>query len=348
MSRRLPYEPALDGLRGLAVLAVVVFHALPLALPGGFLGVDIFFVLSGYLITNLLLLEHKKTNRIDVRQFYTRRWFRLGPALLVMLTLYGLTVWLFSPEATLKNQGTDILLTLLYLTNWGRALLLKESTDLGHTWSLAVEEQFYIVWPLLLWFIMRAVGRNRALVSVIVILAVASWATRQWLFHDGAVIARIYNGLDTRVESIMWGAVLAAWMNLKTGHLPTRKWTGQLPALAWISLLGILLMFAKADWTSDWYYQYGLTLVAIFSVLMIQHLHSSENSLMKQVFSHPWLVWLGTVSYGLYLWHFPIYKLLLSFDIEDWQLLVLGGMMTVPVAAMSYYGLERPLLKSHK
>lgn len=342
---RLPYEPALNGLRGLSILVVMVFHAVPLALPGGFLGVDVFFALSGYLITRLLLLEYAQTRRIDIKRFFTRRWLRLGPALIAMLVAYGLTLCLFSPHATLKNQGTDIVLALLYLTNWTRAFLIKDPVDLGHTWSLAIEEQFYMGWPLLLWFCLRFVARKNMILLIVLALVALSWSIRLFLFYDGASIVRLYNGLDTRLETVMWGAALAVWLSARqNGTHPSQ--TGKRHVVAWLALAGILWSFSTAEWTSDGYYQWGLTLIAMASVVLISCLHTPTPSSIKHLLSHPALVWLGTVSYGLYLWHFPVYRLLLTFNIKEWWLLGIGAMVTLPIAALSYYGLERPLLNA--
>ena len=320
---------------------------MPLTLTGGFLGVDIFFALSGYLITRLLLLEYEQNQRINLLKFYLRRWFRLGPALLAMLLFYGLTVWLFSPGATLNNQGVDILLASLYLTNWARALLLKQPEDLGHTWSLAVEEQFYIVWPLLLWLLLRTLGPKYLLLLAIVALAASSWGTRLFLFYSDATVSRLYNGLDTRAETIMWGAALAVWTNIPKNTISIQNKGTKVLALTAVSLACVFALLAGAEWASDWYYQYGITATAILAVIIIGYLHSSYSSIIKIVLSNRYLVWLGTVSYGLYLWHFPLYRLLLSLNIKDGWLLLAGSMITVPVAALSYYLLERPLLRYH-
>jgi peptidoglycan/LPS O-acetylase OafA/YrhL len=344
VSYRLPYEPALDGLRGLAVLAVMVFHAVPTGLPGGFLGVDIFFALSGYLITRLLLLEYDASRRVDLARFYTRRWVRLGPALLLMLCVYAITLGLFSQVATWSNEGVDIGLAALYMTNWTRALQLKESVDLGHTWSLAVEQQFYIVWPIVLWLFLRLIKRNDVLLLMVVALALLSCLARHWLFLEGAPIARLYNGLDTRIETILWGAALAVWLNGKSNELVPKLSESANRAVLWPGFLGILISFGMVDWTSDGYYQWGISGTAFLAVLLIGCLIKTKDSSLKKLLSQRWLVWLGTVSYGLYLWHFPIYKLLMAFDITEWRLLLLGGLLTLPVASLSYYAMERPLL----
>ncbi len=347
MKNQSAHEPALDGVRGLAVLAVLVFHALPTTLSGGFLGVDIFFALSGYLITGLLLAEFDATQRLNIRQFFVRRWFRLAPALLAMLMVYGLVVWLFVPLASLKKQGVDILVALLYLTNWGRVISLNAETDLGHTWSLAVEAQFYLVWPFLMWVLLRCVGKRTHLLLAMVALAALSWAVRLVLTAQGVDVSRTYNGLDTRAETLMWGAAFAVLGSLKSA--PQVNPSRQIWNLAGAVCLGVIvLLIAQAQWTSILYYNYGITLVAVSSALLVFYLHRIDQSWVKRLFEQTWLVWVGSISYGLYLWHFPIYRLLTGLGLDRWALLGAGFGLTVVVASVSYYGMERPLMNWRK
>ena len=347
MKNQSAHEPALDGVRGLAVLAVLVFHALPTTLSGGFLGVDIFFALSGYLITGLLLAEFDATQRLNIRQFFVRRWFRLAPALLAMLLVYGLVVWLFVPLASLKKQGMDILVALLYLTNWARVLSLNAETDLGHTWSLAVEAQFYLLWPFLLWGLLRCFGKRTHLLGVMIALAALSWAVRLALAAQGVDVSRTYNGLDTRAETLMWGAAFAVLASLKSP--PQVNENRQSWNLAAALCLGLILwLFAQAQWTSSLYYRYGITLVAVSSALLVFYLHRIDQSWIKRRFEQTWLVWVGSISYGMYLWHFPIYRLLTGLKLDEWPVLAIGMSMTVAISTISFYALERPLMNWRK
>ena len=252
MNRQTQYEPALDGMRGVAVLSVLVFHALPTIVSGGFLGVDIFFALSGYLITGLLLSEYEKKGSIDVKQFFAKRWFRLMPALLAVLLVYGIALWLFSPTATLKNQGVDILTALFYVTNWVRVFTLNAPTDLGHTWSLAVEAQFYLVWPFLLWGLLRTLGIGFRLLFVIVAMALLSAGVRWLLLSQGADVSRVYNGSDVRAETLMWGAALAVWTKLRSTNLSGREALVS-GGIAWVALSGVFLLIVQAQWLSTLY-----------------------------------------------------------------------------------------------
>ncbi|HWW54174.1 MAG TPA: acyltransferase, partial [Acidimicrobiales bacterium] len=211
------YLPAIDGLRALAVIAVVAYH---LGLPwarGGFLGVDLFFVLSGFLITGLLLREREQTGRIDLGHFYARRARRLLPAL--FLVLAAVSTWVAATGTTpdLTSVRSDALAALAYVANW--RLVLSHSgyfaqfsapSPLRHAWSLAIEEQYYLVWPILLLGLMRlGRGSRRATVLATLVLAVLSASAMAVMYHPGADPSRIYYGTDTRAFELLVGALLA-------------------------------------------------------------------------------------------------------------------------------------------
>ena len=344
------YEPALDGIRGFAVLSVMVFHAIPVQVSGGFLGVDVFFALSGYLITGLLLSEHLKTGKIDFWRFFAKRGFRLMPALVSMLIVYGLMIWAFKPSADLKNQGLDILAAFLYVTNWVRVANHNQVSDLGHTWSLGVEAQFYLVWPFILVLLIRCFGFKRRLLIAVVSLAVFSYGIRYWLVHQGVDVSRVYNGTDARAETVMWGAALAVTLRLDlTSPLVNAQKKAIWPTmLAWLSLAALAVAIVKTQWLSDFYYQMGITVVALLSIFLIGYLHLFENTFIRRIFEYKLVVWVGAISYGLYVWHFPIYQMIISWGLDGWYLLSLGLLLTFVAAAISFYGLERPVLNWYK
>jgi len=205
--------PAIDGLRGIALLGVLAFHANG-ALRGGYLGVDLFFVLSGFLITRILLAEQQATGRIDLRSFWVRRARRLFPALLALMPAIGLYAYFLTPPAGLAGIRADALSTLGYVANWSAIFshrsyweLFRSPSPLEHTWSLAIEEQFYVVWPLVVFLVLRRFGA-RALFAVAAGLAALSMVAMVALF-DPERTMRVYYGTDTRAATILAGAAFA-------------------------------------------------------------------------------------------------------------------------------------------
>lgn len=342
---RLAYEPALDGLRALAVLSVMLFHAHPSVWTGGFLGVDVFFVLSGYLITSLLLKELESTGRIDIKAFYIRRWWRLGPALLCMLVVYALVV--FAQGAKLSEEGLDIALAAAYVTNWSRAFDWRSPVDLGHTWSLAIEEQFYLLWPWMLWAVMRVFHRGKQALIVLVALLILSWAWRQGLQWQGASINRLYNGLDSRVEALLAGSVLAVWRRPDQLQWDPGAQLGSTLLLA-LSFTAMVFLMLNTKWTEPWLYSYGMSCVALISCVIIWGMHIQRSNLWCLVLRWRALAYLGQISYGLYLWHFPIDRALMSQGLQGWTLVGISTMLTIAVASASYRWLEKPLLNAKR
>src|ERR687886_1892219 len=211
---RVPYLPGLDGLRAIAVAAVLLYHADLAWIPGGFLGVEVFFVISGYLITALLLAEWRKRERLDLRSFWLRRARRLLPALLLLLLATLTTFVLFLPGEVAKVRG-DALSALGYVTNWYFILrqqsyfeVIGRPSPLLHLWSLAIEEQFYLVWPPLLLLLLRRWEKRGALV-VALAGSLASAVLMALLFRPGADPSRVYYGTDTRAAGLLFGAALA-------------------------------------------------------------------------------------------------------------------------------------------
>jgi peptidoglycan/LPS O-acetylase OafA/YrhL len=204
----LGYKPALDGSRAVAILAVLLFHGGAPGFGWGYIGVDLFFVLSGYLITSILLVEHAKVGRISLLDFYRRRALRLFPALaaLCLTFLVYAAVALDDPTQGIR----EVLIVALYAGNWIRAFSLGQPQYLGHTWSLAIEEQLYLVWPLLIWGVLfLSKGSAAKALRLVVALAIASIGWRAILALQGATADRLYNGSDTRADALLIGAALA-------------------------------------------------------------------------------------------------------------------------------------------
>ncbi len=365
---RLAHIPALDGLRGAAVLAVLWFHAGHLT--GGYLGVDLFFVLSGYLITRLLLVEWGDTGRIDLVAFWGRRARRLLPALFALLVVVGIaarTEVLSTSREALRGMG---LATLGYVANWyaivsGDGYWDRALTPswLEHTWSLAIEEQFYLLWPLVvvglfaLWA--RRVGRSgtippdpdvvtggtRALAWVCGLGALASAALMIGWSLAGGDPERLYLGTDTRVAAILLGAWAAC---IQRSHGPVGEAVPARRALAGASLLGagvLALAWTRLDGSGTALYRGGLLACGLAATAVVLDVTNPGPSPVGRILAWTPLRWVGTISYGLYLWHWPVYRYLHPgrFGIDGWANTALRVAMSFAVAVASFVLLERPI-----
>ncbi|MCH7811855.1 MAG: acyltransferase family protein, partial [Chloroflexi bacterium] len=349
---RLPYEPALDGIRALAVAAVLAYHAdLPWA-RGGFLGVDAFFVLSGFLITSLLLAEWRDTGSIGLRSFWARRARRLLPALFLMLAVtLTLGAILATPEMLAKLRG-DALSTLGYVSNWWFALggesyfdQFVEPSPLRHTWSLAIEEQWYLIWPLIVLGVVRwRRSPLRDLLGLSLVLIAGSALLAAWLYEPHGDTSRIYYGTDTRAQSLLVGAVLAV---LVARHGTVRSVALQsllrFSAFAAVALLGLLWMQTADE--GGFLYRGGFLLHAIAVAIVIAAVVQTRSGIIGSVLSVPPLRWIGLISYGVYLWHWPVYLFLTPerTGLDGAGLLLAKVSLTLAVAAASYLLLENPI-----
>jgi peptidoglycan/LPS O-acetylase OafA/YrhL len=322
------YEPAFDGLRALAVTTVVAYHVSPTLLPGGWMGVDIFFVLSGFLITSLLSSEIAYSGRIGFKKFYMRRMLRLTPAFWTLLA-FIIVVAALSKSHRAPNLYAA-LISGLYFMNWDRAFNLFPQGLLGHTWSLAMEEQFYLLWPAALLFIAR---RKPIPWVVATIVAMTCW--RIYLAFAGAGLDRIYNGFDTHGDALLIGCALAL--------LPLSGQTSaRAGALVAIPIAGVMLMLAMAINRSLFTQTIGLTFASLFSAWLI--IAASQSGWLRQILSAQPLVYTGRISYGWYLWHYPIMILGYAFLPSEWGK-VAFVVLAYLVAACSYQFIERPFLR---
>jgi peptidoglycan/LPS O-acetylase OafA/YrhL len=343
--------PALDGLRGLAVVAVLLFH--DDRLVGGYLGVDLFFVLSGYLITSLLLAEWRGAGRVDLAAFWIRRARRLFPALVALLFVVAAYARLVArPEELARIRG-DGLATLAYVANW-RAIFSGKSywdlfvapSPLEHTWSLAIEEQFYVLWPLLFVAVLGAAkGSARALLAVTAALGLASAAAMAWLYTP-ETSSRVYMGTDTRGAAILAGAALACSMSLR-GPLARAGAIRALDAAGLVALVGLGVAWARLDGQSAWLYHGGFWATELAALVLIAcAAHGSRSVVARGLGALP-LVKLGQWSYGIYLYHWPFDCVLtagrLGFGGVRLSLLRLAA--TFAVALASFFVLEQPIRK---
>jgi peptidoglycan/LPS O-acetylase OafA/YrhL len=342
---KLGHRPALDGLRGLAILMVLLSHMPSLGLNGGFYGVDLFFVLSGFLITSLLLEEWRVTGAISLKAFYARRALRLLPALVVVLiVVVALSAWK-DPPAEAAAMRKTALLTLLYSTNWFEAYGALPNPVLSPAWSLSIEEQFYLLWPLLLVFLLRLGVSRRVVAGVVIGLLLGSAGARAALWApETEAVRRIFFGTDTHADGLLCGVLAALLMSWGAG--PSSP--GAKRALNWTAhlFLGFLVIFMKG-WPFDrWLLQAGYLPMNLASAALVVCLVSSPWPGLRAFFEAAPMAWLGRVSYGIYLWHIVVFWMLgrlgLSFGEAFWPAALA---ITVALAALSYYLLERPLLR---
>ena len=351
----LEYQPALDGIRALAVGLVVVFHFGLAGMHGGFLGVDIFFGLSGFLITTLLVREHVATGAIRFLAFWTRRFRRLLPGLLVMVTVSVVVSWLLLPPSYFPFLGRDALSAIFYFANWHligiRASYFNSSiapTIVTHTWSLSIEEQFYWAWPLLVAVVMRF--RRSWLLIVSLGGAVAS-ALVMNLFYGDRTNARIYFGTDTHVQGLLLGAAAAviAWQLEQRVSAWSSRATYAWFALGAVSLVGVLGTVRFVDGHSPFMFQGGFFVFGLLVAGLIMSLRFAPRSPLARAFGWSPMAYVGRISYSIYLWHYPVYSLVTHFrtGVDGYALFALRLLLTALLALASYYLVELPIRRRH-
>ncbi len=364
-TERLRYVPSLDGIRAFAVLGVMAYHGGVGWLQGGFLGVDAFFVLSGFLITTLLIDEWRSTGSIGLGGFWSRRARRLLPALFLLIAaIAAYCVW-FAPPDTLHDLRVDALYTLGYSANWHQILASQNyfaqsalPSPLLHTWSLAIEEQFYIVWPpvvlgILLWKgrgMSRAsrLGRpgRRALRPLlrVAMLGAAASAVAMGLLYQVGDPTRVYYGTDTRAQSILVGAALAILLAGRPVSSSKRAKSGLVVA-AGAGTATVAWMWVEVTGNTGWLYRGGFALAAVCVAALIACVALVPSGLPARILSLSPLRWTGRISYGLYLWHWPIYLVVDNghTGLVGYELLAVRVAATFVAATLSYYLVERPI-----
>ncbi|SEF84564.1 Peptidoglycan/LPS O-acetylase OafA/YrhL, contains acyltransferase and SGNH-hydrolase domains [Saccharopolyspora kobensis] len=339
--------PALDGLRGISILGVLLFHTGHLS--GGFLGVDLFFALSGYLITGLLLREIATTGAVSLVAFWGRRIRRLLPALVVMLTAVAVLVWAVGSPDVVRTTLSDGPWVQLNLLNWH---LLAESAGywdrfgpdrvFEHLWSIAVEEQFYLVWPVLVLVIARR-GRVGRRVAVAAASVSAVSLVLMVVLADPADPTRVYTGTDTRAFSLLLGALAATRPVQAVLARAVGRSAGAVMALL---LTGIGAMWLLADGVdSRWLFTGGLFVHSLAAALLIRLCAQAPQALVAKGLAWRPLRWLGLISYSLYLWHWPVIVLLGPQlpGLGEWARTVLVFAVSIGLAALSKYLVEDPI-----
>ena len=354
------YLPSIDSLRALAVLAVIIYHVDVNYLPGGFLGVDLFFVLSGYLISSLIIKEFRKTGTVNLYNFYIRRARRLLPAVYFMITV-GLVVMVLFNEALLRKSHLDAIFGYIYSSNWWYIFHKLDYFDsfgaqspFKHLWSLAIEEQFYMIFPLLFLLVNGkkkskdgTYKLNKNFLYVVLGLILVSLIAHILLF-DINNISRIYFGTDTRAFSLLVGVVGAILYPMERLHSKVTPQQNMIYSV--VSLASIATLITVMVYTSEyntWLYRGGFLLVAILGLIVIIS-SGKQHTLMSKLLSFKPIVFIGKISYSLYLWHFPI--LVLTTPVSEIGnpnifFVILRIVLTFAVAIVSYVFVETPIRK---
>ena len=350
------YLPGLDGVRALAVIGVLLYHADLSWIPGGFLGVDVFFVLSGFLITSLILEEFDRSGRVDFRKFYIGRARRLLPALLLVLVVVSLAAALVYQDAA-RQTASDVLASVFYVNNWwyiaadqsyfefiGRPPFLK------HLWSLAVEEQFYLIWPVIAFLAMRKFAR-KGVFAIAAILAILSTLCMLQLsivngYPDFADPSRAYFGTDSHAMGLLVGAAVASFW--RPGRMRRELSSGAaaiITAIGVCALIAVIWFFAFVGEFTPWLYRGGFLALALIVATLIAAASHPGVKLGPAMGTQPWR-YIGQRSYGLYLWHWPVFmatRPVLDTPLDGIPLVILRLALTVGIAELSFRLLEMPI-----
>ncbi|MCL1797721.1 MAG: acetyltransferase [Eggerthellaceae bacterium] len=352
------YIPALDGLRAFAVLSVIVYHFGFRWASGGLLGVTIFFVLSGYLITSLLLSEFAQTKTIDLKAFWMRRAKRLFPAIVFLIACTIVLCALFS-QNLLTKMRPDIPSALFFYSNWWYIFrdvsyfeTLGAPSPLTHFWSLAIEEQFYLIWPPVLFFLFSKKTRKRTIMRIILVLIIASVVLMAILYSPNADPSRVYYGTDTRAFSLLIGVLLAfVWSGKRRREArhsnPSLRGTIVINTVGIGAFIGLVAMVVFASGFSPLMYRGGILFASLLTAVLIAALIHPKSVIAKAAAIPP-LVWIGKCSYGMYLWHYPIILLMTPANFTGeraWWFYLLQLALIFGISFFSYRFIENPIRK---
>jgi peptidoglycan/LPS O-acetylase OafA/YrhL len=354
--RGIQYIPAIDGLRALAVIAVMFYHLGFSWIPGGFLGVDLFFVISGYVITRLLLDSIAQSGGLDLRGFYLARARRLLPALLFTVITTTIAIGIWAPD-TIKRFVIDMPFALTGTMNWWLVAREQDYFEsigrpplLQHTWSLAVEAQFYLVWPLILYFILKKLGKNRIPFAALLIAA-ASGITLLIVSlsldaSNSSDVSHIYFGTDTHSIGLFLGAALAvSWIPQNFTTTLTKQAQNFIDGVGVFGFIGILATFLFINESDPTLYKIAFPLAAIFGAAIIMSVvHPASR--FAPLLENPVLLWIGQRSYAIYLWHWIIFQVTRpTVDLagQTWALYSLRILIVFALADISLRYVEIPI-----
>ncbi|WP_122071822.1 acyltransferase family protein [Enterococcus faecium] len=349
------YITGFDGLRSLAVVGVIFYHLLPTSMKGGYLGVPIFFVVSGYLITDLLRQEWEQNGKINIWQFYVRRMKRLYPALVFMLVTASAYITLFQ-RGLLNNLRGVVVSSLLYVNNWwqinnGLSYFdrFANESPFTHIWSLAVEGQNYLVWPILFVLLMVFVRKRKWIFYTVLGTSFLSAILMMILYTPGGDPTRVYYGTDTRLFSIWLGSALAfVWPSTRLKKNIPKQAKNILNIAGGISLLALILCFFFLDDHYNFIYYGGMLLVSLLCVVLVA-VTAHPGASLNRWLTNPVFTWIGKRSYGIYLYQFPVmifYEAKVT-DIADHVLLhtLVEITLILIISELSYRYVERPLAR---
>ncbi|CAB4529942.1 unannotated protein [freshwater metagenome] len=354
--RGIQYIPAIDGLRALAVIAVMFYHLGFSWIPGGFLGVDLFFVISGYVITRLLLDSIAQSGGLDLRGFYIARARRLLPALLFTVITTTIAVGIWAPD-TIKRFVTDLPFSLTGTMNWWLVARHQDYFEsigrpplLQHTWSLAVEAQFYLIWPLILYFILKRLGKNRIPFAALTIAAASGITLLLVSFSldasNSSKVSHVYFGTDTHSIGLFLGAALAvSWIPQNFTTSVAKNAQNFIDGVGVFGFIGILATFLFIDETKPTLYKIAFPLAGIFGAAIIMSVvHPASR--FAPILQHPILIWIGERSYAMYLWHWIIFQVTRpTVDLagQMWALYSLRILIVFALADISLRYIELPI-----
>lgn len=341
---------SLDGLRGFSVILVMIFHTFLPYTQGGFIGVDIFFVLSGFLITTLFLKEYESRKTLNLKNFYIRRILRLTPALVLFLSTFYIYSQFFMDAADKDSAASAALSALFYFANLAKAYDWIKLGALGHTWSLSIEEQFYFIWPAVFLFFCFSLKSKKNIAIAISIIIVSLWLNRILLTYSDASIGRLYNGSDTHSDGLFMGCLAALLINIYRKKFISftellRKYKISIPL---ISLLFFIVATPTMGIDIRSIYVWFLPLLNIVVAVLICFLYCKGNTYKTPLLSNKYLVWLGGISYGVYLWHWFVYRVLMGFGMDGVYVGLFGSVIAIAIASLSFYMIEKPILKVKK
>jgi peptidoglycan/LPS O-acetylase OafA/YrhL len=355
-NRGIQYIPAIDGLRALAVIAVMLYHLGFTWIPGGFLGVDLFFVISGYVITRLLLDSIEQSGGLDLRGFYLARARRLLPALIFTVTTTTIAIGIWAPD-TIKRLLTDMPFSLTGTMNWWLVARHQDYFEsigrpplLQHTWSLAVEAQFYLLWPLILYFILKRLGKNQIPIAALVIAAASGVSLLLVSFSldasNASKVSHVYFGTDTHSIGLFLGAALAvSWIPQNFTTNVSKKAQDFIDGIGVFGFIGIIATFLLIDETKPTLYKIAFPLAGIFGASIIMSVvHPASR--FAPILQNPILVWIGQRSYAMYLWHWIIFQVTRpSVDLAGqlWALYALRILIVFALADISLRYVEQPI-----